>query len=114
MFVAELRWDTVFFSTECHFSSLVWVYIFIFILSYFSLFTTLQTHLCMCGPNQIHPVTMWLWIWKPQRFSEGARSTNETHGYARTSSLTVESSPVTFKLSKLDPVFWEFKIAFAL
>lgn len=53
MFVAELRWDTVFFSTDCHFSSLVWEYIFSFVLSYFSFFTTLQTRLCMCGPNQI-------------------------------------------------------------
>lgn len=71
MFVAELRWDTVFFSTDCHFSSLVWVYIFSFVPSYFSLFTTLQTRLCMCGPIKS---TLRLWIWKPQRFSEGACS----------------------------------------
>ena len=35
-------------------------------------------------------------------------------GCACTDSLSVDSSVVTFKLSKLGPLFWEFKIAFAL
>lgn len=35
-------------------------------------------------------------------------------GWACANSFSVDSSVVTFKLSKLDPLFWELKIAFAL